>query len=370
MKNWPKPMSRLCCASGAGRAARSKRLLAHFGTPANALQKRRLEMLAWLVRDGWLDVRVGVMRHGGGILHAKFGLFTDARWRRRRVCRQWQRERQRELREQLRDPGNQPELATTPSARALSRRVRSAVGREPTRLWPPCLPEAVGDHLIKFAPECVRQSRKAKTTCSAGRAAMLWAYALAGAVHARGRRRDLRCHGAGDSVAASATRRQRGRGCLAGRSAAVRRSRHGQDGGGHPGPSPSPCRPRRQTGADPAAGQSAAPVAGRTARERRIACAASGRATTLVWPDGTKTSCRRTCGRAGAGHSVAEPRDGANGRRTSRRCCSAKHMGPCRSWTKATPRVAPARSRASSTAPRCCSGSCGGSRRAARRGVS
>ena len=35
-------------------------------------------MLAWLTRDGWLEMRVGVMRHGGGILHAKFGLFTDA----------------------------------------------------------------------------------------------------------------------------------------------------------------------------------------------------------------------------------------------------------------------------------------------------
>ena len=34
-------------------------------------------MLAWLAREGWLEVRVGVMRLGGGILHAKFGLFTD-----------------------------------------------------------------------------------------------------------------------------------------------------------------------------------------------------------------------------------------------------------------------------------------------------
>ena len=53
-------------------------LLDRFGSPANALQKRRLEMLAWLVRDGWLVVRVGVMRLGGVILHAKFGVFTAA----------------------------------------------------------------------------------------------------------------------------------------------------------------------------------------------------------------------------------------------------------------------------------------------------
>ena len=37
-------------------------LLERFGTPANALQKRRLEMLAWLASDGWLEVRVGVLR--------------------------------------------------------------------------------------------------------------------------------------------------------------------------------------------------------------------------------------------------------------------------------------------------------------------
>ncbi len=53
-------------------------LLKRFGNPTTALQRRRLEMLAWLVRDGWAEVRVGVMRQGGGILHAKFGLFTDA----------------------------------------------------------------------------------------------------------------------------------------------------------------------------------------------------------------------------------------------------------------------------------------------------
>ena len=53
-------------------------LLARLGTPETALQKGRLEMLAWLARDGWLEMKVGVMRYGDGILHAKFGLFVDA----------------------------------------------------------------------------------------------------------------------------------------------------------------------------------------------------------------------------------------------------------------------------------------------------
>lgn len=58
--------------------ALAETLLDRLGEPVGALQKRRLEMLAWLARDGWLEMRVGVMRVGGGILHAKFGLFTDA----------------------------------------------------------------------------------------------------------------------------------------------------------------------------------------------------------------------------------------------------------------------------------------------------
>ena len=53
-------------------------LLARLGTPETALQSARLEMLAWLAQDGWLEIKVGVMRRGDGILHAKFGLFVDA----------------------------------------------------------------------------------------------------------------------------------------------------------------------------------------------------------------------------------------------------------------------------------------------------
>lgn len=52
-------------------------LQSRFKTPREALEKQRLEMLAWLVREGLLEVRVGVMRHGEGILHAKFGIITD-----------------------------------------------------------------------------------------------------------------------------------------------------------------------------------------------------------------------------------------------------------------------------------------------------
>lgn len=53
-------------------------LLKRFRTPTEALEKNRLAMLAWLVATGWLEVRVGVLRRTGGLLHAKFGLITDA----------------------------------------------------------------------------------------------------------------------------------------------------------------------------------------------------------------------------------------------------------------------------------------------------
>lgn len=58
-----------------GLAARlAQRLL----EPKDALERERLAMLGLLVKRGLLEVRVGVMRSGRGILHAKFGIVTDA----------------------------------------------------------------------------------------------------------------------------------------------------------------------------------------------------------------------------------------------------------------------------------------------------
>jgi len=45
--------------------------------PKDVLERRRLAMLGWLVKERLLEVRVGVMRHGTGIVHAKFGIMTD-----------------------------------------------------------------------------------------------------------------------------------------------------------------------------------------------------------------------------------------------------------------------------------------------------
>ena len=53
------------------------KLLRQFKTPRNALEKNRLEMLAWLVASEWLEVKVGVMAKTRGIAHAKYGIVTD-----------------------------------------------------------------------------------------------------------------------------------------------------------------------------------------------------------------------------------------------------------------------------------------------------
>lgn len=63
-------------ATGDTRALERK-LMRRLTTPTEALEKRRLEMLAWLVQQGLLEVRVGVPRRGVGLLHAKFGVVVD-----------------------------------------------------------------------------------------------------------------------------------------------------------------------------------------------------------------------------------------------------------------------------------------------------
>ncbi|MBI3099179.1 MAG: hypothetical protein HYY93_13200, partial [Planctomycetes bacterium] len=54
-----------------------EQLKRRFKTPKEILEKQRLAMLGWLVKKGLLAVRVGVMRSGGGIVHAKYGIATD-----------------------------------------------------------------------------------------------------------------------------------------------------------------------------------------------------------------------------------------------------------------------------------------------------
>jgi superfamily II DNA or RNA helicase len=58
-------------------SALEEALLKRLKKPKDVLEKQRLAMLGWMVKAGLLQVRVGVMRHGVGIVHAKFGIMTD-----------------------------------------------------------------------------------------------------------------------------------------------------------------------------------------------------------------------------------------------------------------------------------------------------
>lgn len=63
---------------GHGAEALAEKLAARLLEPRDALERERLALLGLLVKRGLLEVRVGVMRSGRGILHAKFGVITDA----------------------------------------------------------------------------------------------------------------------------------------------------------------------------------------------------------------------------------------------------------------------------------------------------
>ena len=152
-------------------------LLEHFGTPANALQKRRLEMLGWLVREGWLDMRVGIMRLGGGILHAKFGIFTDSAGNAVVFAGSGNESahgvrgnyEQLEISESWNDPDRQAHFLE--SFTALWNGTDPAVKTVP-------LPKAVADKLIKMAPFDPPIS-EGEDDLERRKAAMLWFYTLA-----------------------------------------------------------------------------------------------------------------------------------------------------------------------------------------------
>ncbi len=60
-----------------GADALAERLSARLTEPRDALEQERLALLGLLVKRGLLEVRVGVMRSGRGIVHAKFGVIAD-----------------------------------------------------------------------------------------------------------------------------------------------------------------------------------------------------------------------------------------------------------------------------------------------------
>ena len=161
---------------GSDEAPLIEALLARLGTPETALQSGRLEMLAWLARDGWLEIKVGVMRRGDGILHAKFGLFVDAA-NEALIFDGSGNERGSALRSNY-------EMLTIGGSWTDPER-HAHFHDEFELLWSGedpavavfSLPDAVRDALVKFAPDAPPVAEP-ENNLRRQRAAMLWGYAL------------------------------------------------------------------------------------------------------------------------------------------------------------------------------------------------
>jgi hypothetical protein len=132
---------------------------------------------ACLAREGWLEVRVGVMRLGGGILHAKFGLFTDGAAD-AVVFAGSGNESARGVR------GNYEQLEISQSWLDGDRHAHYRAefdglwaGTDPAVATVP-LPQAVHERLIRLAPEEPPLAEAEDDLRRRRRAMMLWSYAL------------------------------------------------------------------------------------------------------------------------------------------------------------------------------------------------
>ena len=149
-----------------------------FKTPKDRLEKERLGMLAWLFQKGYLDIKVGVMRSGEGIVHGKFGIAYDrsdesivfsgsgnesasglrANYERLEISGSWA------------DPERHTEYATE-----FDLLWDKENGHPHVATFP--LPEAVRLNLIKFAPK-ETPIVEPSTAIARQRASMLWRFAL------------------------------------------------------------------------------------------------------------------------------------------------------------------------------------------------
>jgi len=160
------------------------KLLKGLKRPAELLERQRLAMVAWMVKEGLLEVRVGVMRHSGGVLHAKFGIITDAGGDAVTFMGS-----DNETAEAL--VSNYELVSVHPSwkdphfADELHEEFeRLWDNRQPTVLTVP-LPEAVRLKLVKLAPE-KPPTAEPRPSCNLEKAAMLWQFLAAAPYLAEG----------------------------------------------------------------------------------------------------------------------------------------------------------------------------------------
>jgi hypothetical protein len=159
-------------------------LLSRLKTPKDILEKKRLELLAWLYKEDLLDIQVGVMRSGSGIVHAKFGIATDADHE-SIVFNGSGNESAQGL------TGNYEELEVSTKTADPSR--HEYYSKKFTQLWdrqhPSVavypLPEAVRLKLIKFAPKHA-PIEEPSNAAARQRAAMVWQFLLEAPYFRRG----------------------------------------------------------------------------------------------------------------------------------------------------------------------------------------
>lgn len=127
-------------------------LLERLQTPEETIERDRLGMLGYLVKRGWIEVRVGILRVGNGILHSKFGVVRDARGDALMF-----RGSANESASGLRHNVEHVEVTTSWEDPDGFRHFTSLFERMWTNRHPAietfALPEAVAQRLISFAPE-------------------------------------------------------------------------------------------------------------------------------------------------------------------------------------------------------------------------
>lgn len=154
-------------------AALEARLLEGLLTTRTALEQERLGMLAWLAREGLLEARVGVMRNGLGILHAKFGIITDGQGDALAFSGSGNETasglranyEMLELSESWRDPERHAQL---------SAQFETLWADQHPEVHTVPLPEAVHQELVRYAQ--TRSSEPVVASLDAQRAAMIWQF--------------------------------------------------------------------------------------------------------------------------------------------------------------------------------------------------
>ncbi|MBM3214089.1 hypothetical protein FJZ36_04160 [Candidatus Poribacteria bacterium] len=147
-------------------------LLKQFKSPQEGLERERLKMLAWLVASGLMAVRVGLMRRTRGILHAKFGVVTDARGNRLAFMGSGN-ETGEALTENYEELEIRASWQDAEFVENYARRFEAIWNNQDADVVSVPLPEAVRERLVQFAPE-EPPVEEATATKEAASVAMLW----------------------------------------------------------------------------------------------------------------------------------------------------------------------------------------------------